>query len=91
MKIIEEKEIPPLERKKAEEHTHLLCGNTIRKESFRGQVKEIKMIAFRPDYNLTVEKLENGVQRWTGLDSDTKPTSPPVGSTFHETNTGQDA
>jgi len=35
-------------------------------------------------------KFVTRVQKWTGLDSDTKPTSPPVGSTFHETNTGQD-
>ena len=35
-------------------------------------------------------KFVTKVQRWMGLDSDTKPTSPPVGSTFYETNTGQD-
>lgn len=35
-------------------------------------------------------KLVTAIQRWTGLDSDIKPTSPKVGSTFHETNTGQE-
>ena len=28
------------------------------------------------------------VQRWIGVNSDTKPTAPPAGSTFYETDTG---
>ena len=34
-------------------------------------------------------KFVTSIQNWIGLDSDTKPTSPPAGSTFYETNTGQ--
>jgi len=34
-------------------------------------------------------KFVTTVQSWIGLDTDTKPTSPPVGSKFYETNTGQ--
>lgn len=32
--------------------------------------------------------LETTIQRWIGLSTDTKPTSPKVGSTFYEANTG---
>jgi hypothetical protein len=32
--------------------------------------------------------LETTIQRWVGLSTDTKPTSPPTGSTFYEANTG---
>ena len=28
------------------------------------------------------------IKRWTGLSTDTKPTTPPIGSTFFESNTG---
>jgi len=31
---------------------------------------------------------ESTIQRWIGLSTDTKPTSPRAGSTFYETNTG---
>ena len=40
---------------------------------------------------MTVQLLSS-IQRWIGLDSDTKPTSSQidyVGSTFYETNTGK--
>jgi len=33
-------------------------------------------------------RLEATIQRWIGLSTDTKPTGPPVGSTFYEANTG---
>jgi len=32
--------------------------------------------------------LEKTIQRWIGFSTDTKPASPPVGSVFHEANTG---
>ena len=37
---------------------------------------------------MTVQLVTN-IQRYIGLSNDTKPTTPPVGSTFYELNTGQ--
>lgn len=34
-------------------------------------------------------KLVTDIQRWIGLDSDTKPITGKAGSTFYELNTGQ--
>ena len=34
-------------------------------------------------------KLIHSIQNWIGLSSDTKPSNPPVGSTFHESDTGE--
>jgi len=33
--------------------------------------------------------LVTAIQNWIGLSTDTKPTNPSVGSTFHESNTGK--
>jgi hypothetical protein len=34
-------------------------------------------------------ELVTTIQRWTGLESDTKPTATRAGSTFHEIDTGK--
>ena len=35
-------------------------------------------------------KLVTSIQKWIGLSTDTKPTPDKIGSTFFETNTGQE-